>query len=346
MADSSWRDRPLRAVLRIALPLVGLGILYLLLDHVGWAQIGTAFRKIGLPIGLGLVALSMAELSLDSNAMRRAMMNNVSLGWTIISNASGALVNMTIPFEAGEVVKGAMLRRRSTDSRVLSGLVVWNYIFRLSKPVLVTVCFITAVALGTQFSARARWIVLGGVCFAYFPYTALRILIRLRPAERGARLLTKLPGLRKSAPRWIGAAATLDTQVHRFYDSHPGIYAEIFFLQVAARCCNVVALWVISHPLGLPTNISSVLFLYAAMAASDYVVLLVPARIGVSEGATFFLFQLLGLDPALGLIIGVASRLRAITGLAPFALAAYRGDARPPGGGRAFRGLAGDGVAA
>jgi hypothetical protein len=323
MAASSWRDRPVRTLLRIVLPIIGLGILYLLLDHVGWAQIGTAFRKIGLPLGLLLVALSMAEVTLDSDALRRAMMNKISLGWTLISNSAGALVNLAVPFEAGEVIKGAMLRRRSTDSRVLSGLVVWNYIWRLSKPVLATAAFLIALLLGTSFSRHARLIVLGGVCFAYFPYIALRILIRLRPAERGMRLLTRLPVLRKSAPRWTAAAATLDKDVHQFYDAHRGIYAEIFLLQVAARFTSIIALAVIVHPLGLPTDVSSVLLLYAAMAASDYVVMLVPARIGVSEGATYFLFHLLGLDPALGLVVGVAGRLRSILGQAPFALAAY-----------------------
>jgi uncharacterized membrane protein YbhN (UPF0104 family) len=97
----------------------------------------------------------------------------------------------------------------------------------------------------------------------------------------------------------------------------------MFLLQVGARFCNLVALWVIARPLAMPSNISSVLLIYAAMAASDYVVMLIPAKIGVSEGATFFLFRLLGLDPALGLIIGVVARLRGIFSQAPFALAAY-----------------------
>src|SRR4051812_42640694 len=208
-ARSSWRERPIRAVLRVVLPIIGLGILYLLLDHVGWSQIGKAFRQIGWPLGLVLVGLTMAEVILDSDALRRAMMKKISLGWTVISNAAGALVNMSVPFEAGEVVKGAMLRRRSTDSRVLSGLVVWNYVWRLSKPVLATVAFLTALVLGTPFGWHARLIVLGGVCFAYVPYIVLRLLIRFRPAERGMRLLTRLPVLRKSAPRWTAAAATL-----------------------------------------------------------------------------------------------------------------------------------------
>jgi hypothetical protein len=333
MAGSSWRDRPIRAVLRVVLPIVGLTILYLLLDHVGWSQIGKAFRQIGWPLGLVLIGLTMAEVILDSDALRRAMMNRIPLGWTLISNSAGALVNLAVPFEAGEVVKGAMLRRRSTDSSVLSGLVVWNYVWRLSKPVLASTCFALSLLVGNQFPSHARWVVLGGVCFAYMPYVVLRILIRLRPAERGARLLTRLPILKKSAPRWTAAAATLDKDVHQFYDAHRGTYVEIFLLQFAARFTSFAAVWVLVHPLGLPTNLGAVLLLYAAMAASDYVVMLVPARIGVSEGATYFLFHILGLDPAMGLIVGVAMRLRSILGQAPFALAAYWVTHKPGHGG-------------
>jgi hypothetical protein len=61
--------------------------------------------------------------------------------------------------------------------------------------------------------------------------------------------------------------------------------------------------------------------------------MLVPARIGVSEGATYFLFHILGLDPAMGLIVGVAMRLRSILGQAPFALAAYWVTHKPGHGG-------------
>ena len=118
MAGPSWRERPIRAVLRVVLPIVGLAILYLLLDHVGWSQIGKAFGQIGWPLGLVLVGLTMAEVILDSDALRRAMMNKIPLGWTLISNSAGALVNLAVPFEAGEVVKGAMLRCRSTISFV------------------------------------------------------------------------------------------------------------------------------------------------------------------------------------------------------------------------------------
>jgi hypothetical protein len=93
------------------------------------------------------------ELAIDCEALRRAMLGRVGLGWTMASNAAGGLVNTVIPFEAGEVVKGALLRQRSTHSRVVSGLIVWNYAWKLAKPAAVAVCFVLGVALGMP-SAR------------------------------------------------------------------------------------------------------------------------------------------------------------------------------------------------
>jgi hypothetical protein len=50
--------------------------------------------------------------------------------------------------------------------------------------------------------------------------------------------------------------------------------------------------------------------LYAALSASDLVLMFIPVRLGVGESAYYALFSALGLDPALGLVIGVLLRLR------------------------------------
>jgi hypothetical protein len=42
------------------------------------------------------------------------------------------------------------------------------------------------------------------------------------------------------------------------------------------------------------------------------VLALLPARLGVTEGASYVLFGFLGLDPALGAVVGIVMRIRAV----------------------------------
>jgi hypothetical protein len=52
--------------------------------------------------------------------------------------------------------------------------------------------------------------------------------------------------------------------------------------------------------------------LYATINVADYVVAILPARVGVSEGTSYFIFKLLGLNPTMGVIMYVVLRIRTI----------------------------------
>jgi hypothetical protein len=315
--------RYLRAVTRVALPLAGLGVIALLVQRAGWRDVGQSFERLGLPALIGLVLLGLSEALLDGEALRHAMLGRLRLGPVLSINSLGAIVNLIIPFEAGEVAKAAMLRQHSTDSRVLSGLVVWNYVWKVSKPVLTLLAFGVALMVGHAFPERLSLPLAGGVAFAFVPYLTLRTLIRLRPAERGMRLLARLPVIKARAAKWVEGAARLDTEVRHFWQTHPRAYLAVFGLQFLARFTNLITLALFAQRLHLPFGVGNVAYLFAAFSASDYITMLVPRTFGVAEGAGFLLFRLLGLDPAAGLVIAVTMRLRAITVQAPFALAAW-----------------------
>ncbi len=314
--------RYLRAIARVVIPLGGLALLAALLAQVGWTSIAEALGRIGIGTGLAILALGVGEILFDSVALRRAMLRQVGLAYTMMCNGAGTLVNQAVPFEVGEVVKGALLRRASRGGGVISGVVVWNYAFKLSKPALGVACFGVALILGHGFQTRVAFMVLAGVAASFLPYLALRILIRLRPAERGARLMARVPLLRRWTPRWADAAARLDAAVHGFWDAHPRAYLAVLGWQVAGRATNLVALGLMLGALGLPSTIGATLFVYAALIAADYITILVPARVGVNEAATFLLFKMLGLDAEAGLVIGLVFRMRGILAQAPFAVAA------------------------
>jgi hypothetical protein len=238
----------------------------------------------------------------------------------LISNSTGALVNTFIPLEAGEVVKGALLRQRSTHPQVLAGLVIWNYVWKIAKPCALLLFFVAGVALGNVYPGELRWPVLGGVVVSVLPYVLLRMLLRQRPAERLTRLLVRVPRLKPKLGGWVEGAIRLDREVRQFWGSYPRAYAKIFVLVLLARLLGIATLAVLAPRLGIPSDPGSLAFLYATSMVAEYVTMLLPARLGVGEGSAFLLFQVMGLDPVAGLVMAVIGRIRAVVMLGPTGL--------------------------
>jgi hypothetical protein len=313
------RDRR-RSAVRIILVMAGLAAIGLLLHHTGWQEIARSFRQVGLGAFVLVTILGFCEHLIDTWALQLAMLGRVGLGGTLLSNSTGALVNTFIPLEAGEVVKGALLRQRSGHREVLSGLVVWNYVWKVAKPCALVVTFLVAEALGSVYPGDLRWAVMGGVAASFVPYLILRMVIRQRPAERLTRLLARVPRLAPALGSWIEGAVHLDQGVRQFWRNHPRVYLRVFLLLFAARLLAIATVAVLAGPLGLPADAGSIAFLYVATTVTEYVAMMLPARLGVTEGSSFLLFKLMGLDPAAGLVMAVIIRLRAVIMLGPTGL--------------------------
>jgi hypothetical protein len=303
---------PHRRLARLLISAAGLALLAYLVWRTGVGQLVQVFRRLGpgtcgLVVGLGLI-----ELLLDCEALRRAMRGRISLLWTVACQSAGGLVNTAVPFEGGELVKATLLRKRTTDTAVLSGLVVWNYVWKLAKPLAVAACLVAGVLLGNVFDPDLRGPVAGGVALSFLPYLALRALLRRRPAERLMRLVTRHPRLERRAVGWIEGATRLDSEVQSFWEQHPRAYLQTFLLTFGTRFVGVLVLVVFAHSLGLPTDAGSILFLYATGSVVDYAAMLLPARLGVGEGTAYLVFQLMGLDPAAALVMSLTSRARSL----------------------------------
>jgi hypothetical protein len=300
--------------------LVGMTLLAFLLYRAGWRDLVSSFQRLGWPALLILLGLGIIEHVIDSDALRRAMLGRVRMVWVTISNAAGALTNMVIPFEAGEVLKVALLRQRSTDDRVVSGLVIWNYVWKLAKPCAVAGLFFLSLALGNVYP-RNLWLpVLAGVAFAFVPYLTLRVVLRQRPAERLMRLLARIPRLKNRAQGWVAGASRLDGDVRSFWQNHPRAFSEVFLLTLVGRLLSLPALYLMASRLGLPADLGSIAFLYAAQTVADYLAMMLPARIGMGEGSAYLLFQALGLPPTAALVIVITLRARLVMVAGPLSL--------------------------
>jgi len=95
-------------------------------------------------------------------------------------------------------------------------------------------------------------------------------------------------------------ARQIDREVKLFWHERPAAYLKVFFLQMVARTTGWVSYAVALRALGAHYSFGQVALAYATLNVAEFVIALLPARVGVSEGSSFFLFQFLGLDPCWG----------------------------------------------
>jgi hypothetical protein len=312
-----------KRVIQLVSVTLALGALLWLLHNIGWGTIGAALVRVGWHGMILLSAVTLLECVLDGASLWIIMGPPLRIGYAIAVNSAGAMLNLIIPWESGEVLKGGLLRRHFASANAISGTIIWNYIFKISRP---TVSALTAVL--AAFLCRhvvSSWtirIVLLANAGAFLPYLGLRLLIRWGAAAGLLKLLAMIPVVRRHTKQWVELARHIDTQIRAFWHERPADYLKVFVLQAVARATGWASIYACFRFLGLPYTFAQATLVYATMNVAEYVIAILPARVGVPEGTAFFAFKFLGMDSTLGVIVYVILRVRGIAAsglLTPFA---------------------------
>jgi hypothetical protein len=304
-----------RRWLRLAASAAALAILFFLLDHIGWDVVRKAFTSVGLWGAAVLFAMGVLENLLDAAALTASLPPTRRLGLlrTLSYTSVSALVNMFIPWEAGEVVKAGLLRRHVDAQDAISGTVIWNYVFKLSRPIVTTVAALIGVLGVHGLAPKVGWALLAASAASFVPYLILKLFLRWSAMRRIAELLRRLRIWRREPEEARRSAEALDRQVRDFYRERPRDYARVLLLQMGARLTSWATYGVAAVLLGLHYGFADVALVYASLSLVGLAVLVVPSlRIGVGEGAAFLAFGLIGLDPGAGLLLTLIMRIKAI----------------------------------
>jgi hypothetical protein len=314
-------------ILQLAAVAGALGLLGWLLRRIGWDKIAGALQQVGVRGFIILVSLALLETTLDAAALGTAVGGRLRLGFLTALNAAGSMLNLVIPWESGEVLKGTLLGSKMPSQRAIGGTIVWNYIFRISRPAVSAVAALLACLLCRDVRPAVMGTILLGNAIAFLPYLLLRVLVRFGAAAGLVKVLRFIPGVRRHPAHWIELARSIDRDVQRFWHERRRDYLQIFATQTGARFLGWLAIYACFKLLGLPYGFAQATLVYAAMNVADYFISSLPARVGVSETAGFFVFQALGLDPALGVITFVILRVRTVAtngSLAPLAFLRWK----------------------
>jgi hypothetical protein len=313
------RRKTLIQLVCVTVSLVGLAWL---LGRIGWATVGSAIQRVGWPALTMLMLLGWIESVTDAAALWVVMRQRLGLGFAVTVNAAGSMLNLILPWESGEVLKGTLLRERFGTQPAISGTIIWNYVFKISRPALSMAAALCGWALCRQIDRFHVGVILAANALAFAPYFGLWFFIRYGAAKGFLRVVDLIPILRRHPARWSEVARQIDREVKLFWHERPAAYLKVFFLQMVARTAGWASYAVALRALGARYSFGQVALAYATLNVAEFVTAVLPARVGVSEGSSFFLFQFLGLDPVLGVIMAVILRVRTIVAngvITPFA---------------------------
>jgi hypothetical protein len=256
--------------------------------------------------------LGFLETFLDSASFKEAQRGRIGVWRAMSYSGAGAIVNVVIPWEAGEAVKGTLLARHMSASDAIRGTVIWNYLFKLTRPAVALAAALTGIILGHGADTMAAWMVLAACAASLVPFFVLQGLLKFGMAGLTVRLLRFLHFLRRDGDAILRAAKELDERIRRFRSESPGHYRRVVIYQTLARIVAWLGWWAVLRFVGLDYSLGLASLIYAAVSVSGYVVMLFPVRIGVSEGTGYLVFSLLGLDGGMGLVVAVIMRIKGL----------------------------------
>ena len=255
--------------------------------------------------------------------------------WRLLTSAGGApisllqafrmtvmafAVNYSTPFLSfgGEPLKvmaatPALGRRRAVGSivafRLLHGLVHVLCFLLALIPAAVLLPHTPAMMAGIAAVGAVMVLIAGFLFSRHREGLALHLL-------RGLR---RLPLLRRLAVRLepqTEALHEIDRHVTEVYTSAPRRFYGALGLELIGRLLTLSEYWVILYGLGLGVDPWRAVVVASFSSLVINSLSFVPFEIGTKEGGVYLIFNWLGIDPALGLVAALLSRIRELITIA------------------------------
>jgi hypothetical protein len=224
-------------------------------------------------------------------------------------------VNIITPFvqAGGEVLRVKAVTPWLGAQRATGSTVTYYMLHALSNMAL----WLTGLIVALLFvPLPAPWILTFAVLAALILAAFLFVMSRhqhgiVAPLVRLLRLVP-LVGRRLAAPLEAGQTYFdgLDAVVVGFYRHSPGRFWLALAIDTLGRVIATGEYWLIARGVGLELTFLQTFVIGALGALIVNVIFFVPLEAGVKEGGFYLVFQLLGLDPALGVFAAIVQRLR------------------------------------
>ncbi len=290
------------AVMATLIHRLGAGVLLVHIRLVGWGML--------LVVGQEIIAIGANTLGWRAAFPSRTRPRFATL---LAARIAGDAVNYVTPTATlgGELVRARLVHDGTARLDVATSIAVAKVgqtIAQLAFIVVGVVVLVLAVPLATPVR-----LALGGgatlLCAAGVAVWAAQRRGMFGPLVRLASRLDRRGRLASIA----GVVDRLDAEiarVHRAPERPFVVSVAWFFLGWTLGAVEIaLMLWL----LGVPVTFRAAIAVEALSAAVDALLFFVPGKLGTQEGGKVLIFTTVGLDPALGLAVGVLRRIRELS---------------------------------
>jgi uncharacterized protein (TIRG00374 family) len=228
--------------------------------------------------------------------------------------AAGFSLNFVTPMVnvGGEPFKIAAVAPWLGLRRAAGSVVIYQILHTLGM----LLSFLTALVLGVALLPHSGP-VLASLAVSFAVLSALTLLLltghRRGGLERLLDVMHRIPVVDHLARRLEPKRATLaqmDEQITDFYHRRPRRFVQALVLEYVSRSIFMVEYMLIAMGVGLNITFAQAYVIGGLTSLIQNVIFIVPFEVGIKEGSLYLVFQLLGLDPGLGVYTAIVSRVR------------------------------------
>lgn len=228
--------------------------------------------------------------------------------------AAGFSLNFVTPMVnvGGEPFKVAAVAPWLGLRRAAGSVVIYQMLHTLGM----LLSFLTAVLLGVVLLPHSP-VILGSLAVSFAVLAALTLLLltghRKGGLERVLDFMHRIPLVDRLAERLEprrSALAQLDEQITDFYHRRPRRFVQALALEYLSRSIFMLEYVLIAMGVGVSITFAQAYAIGGLTSLIQNVIFIVPFEVGIKEGSLYLVFQLLGLDPGLGVYTAIVSRVR------------------------------------
>ena len=312
---------PSRIWVKLAMVVIGAGLLATVLASIDIAQLLTLLGRIGwgFLLVLGAAALIFSADVASWLAVLPALPFNLRQGlWLWKVRLVGEMLNVVTPLGGlgGEPAKGFILvKHRGLDAReTIASLLVARtslllsflpflgigYALMLKEPALGR-NFVAAVGVGSLLFA-------GGI-LGFFLVQRFRVASKLAAFFHRYRYTAGLE-------RVLSEVRAVEDEIQRLYVFAPLRFGGALGLAFLGWLLGALELFVISALLGYPLTAAEILIIEAIVQLVRQATGLIPGSLGATEGALLLLYSAFAGEPSVGVAVALVRRVRELVWIA------------------------------
>ena len=226
----------------------------------------------------------------------------------------GHVINFLTPASTlGEVSRFSILKGKVEDHELVASLISYNFFTFVSAQLFAILGPILALMF-LALPTGILWSVLGLAVIMLIPTAVLFVVLRMGAISRLAMLVGKIPFIKKYRQTLSDKSVRID-QAIRDFTTRPKEFRNAVLWMFVARLIDIMEVWMLLTVLMPAVKRPFFLLILAFVTQTttqliNWIVSIVPGRIGITEGGLTLLFKLLKLDPIAGFSMEVIRRLR------------------------------------